>query len=86
LLAGIANILDEIQHNINKENKWRYISDFGFSILLFILLCSVHKYILRYSIPTAITLLKEIGIVMRDSCSARLGYWKMKKMERSEAI
>jgi hypothetical protein len=36
MLVGVSNILDGIESYLKKENKWRYISEFGFAILLFI--------------------------------------------------
>lgn len=36
LLVGVASILDGIQHYLNKENKRRYISDIGITMIFFI--------------------------------------------------
>jgi hypothetical protein len=36
MLVGVSNILDGIESYLKKENKWRYILEFGFAILWFI--------------------------------------------------
>jgi hypothetical protein len=33
MLVGVSNTLDGIESYLKKENKWRYISEFGFAIL-----------------------------------------------------
>jgi hypothetical protein len=36
ILAGISSVIDGVESYLKKENKWRYLSDFGFGLLWFI--------------------------------------------------
>ena len=37
ILAGVSSIIDGIEHYVRRDNKWLYLSDIGFGILLLVL-------------------------------------------------